>query len=581
MGSSVEIKSLVNTFVVTGEHQNSDYFGLIRKLVSRRNQFARGDEEYSAWQNEIDNTYDLILDELTSNNGQPVGQVKFGTSGWRGIIGKDLFVKSVKQVALAIVELYREIETDDALREALGVECLSEAKQKGCVLGFDNRFGGELLAGAIMDVLTGNGFTVHYAGESTTGVLSAALLELEAAFSINLTPSHNPMEYGGIKFNAADGGPAATIITNRITEKTRQIISEDRLQQDLNTDASLVKPFDSLAAWKSMVRKNKSLHGLDYDKIMSAFAGDILVVAVDCVHGASRIHIDDLFKGIRDSMPEERLLVLRGERDPTFGGIAPEPSPANMNPVIEVLIQRPESFKLGMVIDPDGDRIRFTDGTVDLDMNKFGAMAYHFLHIHKGLKGMVAKTVATSNFANKLAADFGEEIFEPRVGFKEFKPVIGKALVCFEESDGITVIGHTPEKDAYIGLLLALDMVLSLKKNLGEYLLEIQTEHGFYFPSRDGVVVSQQGEDLRSTLAQLDRYGEDTVLRVGDKEQRICAIIDIDGRKMIFEDGSWLMIRPSGTEPKIRFYVEARDEKSKSALFETARDMLREIGLLE
>jgi phosphomannomutase len=166
------------------------------------------------------------------------------------------------------------------------------------------------------------------------------------------------------------------------------------------------------------------------------------------------------------------------------------------------------------------------------------------------------------------------------VGFKEFKPVIGKALVCFEESDGITVIGHTPEKDAYIGLLLALDMVLSLKKNLGEYLLDIQNEHGFYFPSRDGVVVSQQGSDLQATLDQLDKYGEGALVRVGDKEKRIALIIGIDGRKMIFEDDSWLMIRPSGTEPKVRFYVEARDAESKAVLFDTARNMLREIGLL-
>jgi phosphomannomutase len=580
MISSTEIKSLVDTFVVPDSHRQSDYFSLIKKLVSNRNQFAKEDEEYAFWQNELNSIYDLIEDELISNKGIPLNQVNFGTSGWRGIIGKDLFVKSVSQVALAIVEMYREIETDDALSEALGVESLSVAQQKGCVLGFDNRFGGELLAGAITDVLTGNGFTVHYAGESTTGVLSAALLELEAAFSVNLTPSHNPMEYGGFKFNAADGGPAATIITNWITERSRQIISEDRFQQDLNIDASLVRPFDSLELWKKLVRKNKGLHGLDYDQTMSAFAADNLVVAVDCVHGASRQHIDDLFNGIRNTMPDERLLLIRGESDPTFGGIAPEPSPANMNSVMKVLQQRPEPFKLGVVIDPDGDRIRFTDGTVDLDMNKFGAMAYHFLHTHKGLKGMVAKTVATSNFANKLAADFDEEVFEPRVGFKEFKPVIGKALVCFEESDGITVIGHTPEKDAYIGLLLALDMVLSLKKNLGEYLLEIQTAHGFYFPARDGVVVSQQGEELQATLANLDKYSEGLILRVGDREQKIDAVIAIDGRKIIFENGSWLMIRPSGTEPKVRFYVEARDEESKSALFETARNMLQEIGLL-
>ena len=165
MDSSAEIKSLVDTFVVTGDHHSSDYFRLIKELVSRRNLYAREDEKYSVWQEEIDRIYDLIQDELISNKRQPANQVKFGTSGWRGIIGKDLFVKSVGQVAMAIVEMYEEIEKDTALREALGVDSLLEAKQRGCVLGFDNRFGGELLAGSIMDILTGNGFIVHYAGE--------------------------------------------------------------------------------------------------------------------------------------------------------------------------------------------------------------------------------------------------------------------------------------------------------------------------------------------------------------------------------------------------------------------------------
>ncbi|MBE9521499.1 MAG: phosphoglucomutase, partial [Proteobacteria bacterium] len=122
MESSVEIKSLVNKFVVTGDHQNSDYFSLIKELVCRRNLFAEKDEEYSVWQNEIDRTYDLVQAELISNKSQPVSLVKFGTSGWRGIIGKDLFIRSVGQVASAIVAMYREIDTDEPLREALGVE---------------------------------------------------------------------------------------------------------------------------------------------------------------------------------------------------------------------------------------------------------------------------------------------------------------------------------------------------------------------------------------------------------------------------------------------------------------------------
>jgi phosphomannomutase len=330
-----------------------------------------------------------------------------------------------------------------------------------------------------------------------------------------------------------------------------------------------------------MVRKNKHLHGLDYDNIMERFASDEEVcLAVDCVHGASRKHIRRLISGGEGEKELPRLHILRGESDPTFGGVAPEPIPANMVPVREFLSSRPEPLKLGAIIDPDGDRIRLTDGSVEIDMNLFGAMTYNFLHEYKGLKGLVAKTVATSNFANQLANDFNEEVFESKVGFKEFKPVIGKALVCFEESDGISVIGHTPEKDAYVGLLLALDMVLTLRINLGEYLARIQEKHGFYFPARDGVAVSSQGEELLEILSGLKKYSEGKVVQVGNEERTITDVIAIDGRKMVLDDGSWLMIRPSGTEPKVRFYVEARDRKKQDALFETAKGMLAEIGLL-
>ncbi len=580
MGFAEEMKTLAAKYIQKGDHSRSDYFGLIKELVKRRNKYERRTPDFSAWQEEIARIYELIRDELITNKATPVTPVKFGTSGWRGIIGKDLFVKSVRQVTEAITALFHEVENSDELAQALGVEKLSAVQTRGCVVGFDNRFGGELLAEAVLDVLAQNRIQVHYAGESTTGVLSAALLELKAAFSINLTPSHNPLDYGGFKFNGSDGGPASSLITNRITEGAREIIEQD-LPVAVSKDRSRVKKFDSLESWMSLVRKNRDRHGLDYDAIVSNFASDReVVLAVDCVHGASRLHINKLLTGGSAAMQHDRLIILRGEKDYTFGGVAPEPSSTNMQPVMHVLAARREPLKLGAVIDPDGDRVRMTDGTVEIDMNLFGAMAYHFLHEHKGLTGMVAKTVATSNFANQLAKDFGEEVFESRVGFKEFKPVIDKALVYFEESDGISVIGHTPEKDAYIGLLLGLDMIMTLRKNLGEYLLEIQKKHGFYYPAKDGVVVSNQGKELMSKLALLKQYSVGTAIRIGDKEREIVEIINIDGRKMVLDDGSWLMIRPSGTEPKVRFYVEARDRENQVALFTAAKGMLKEIGLL-
>ncbi|MEK6201105.1 MAG: phosphoglucomutase, partial [Desulfobulbaceae bacterium] len=204
----------------------------------------------------------------------------------------------------AIVELYQELDEEQGLAPFLGVSNLQEAQKKGCVVGFDNRFGGEVLAAAVIDVLIRAGFVVHYAGESTTGVLSAALLELGAAFSINLTPSHNPLEYGGFKYNGADGGPAASELTDRITANARRIIVADAsplvsmtAPLPLPSQRTDIYPFDSLACWKALVRRNVSLHGLDLDTIMHGFTeNQDLCVVIDSVHGASRLHVTPLLR---------------------------------------------------------------------------------------------------------------------------------------------------------------------------------------------------------------------------------------------------------------------------------------------
>ncbi|MDA3785921.1 MAG: phosphoglucomutase [Deltaproteobacteria bacterium] len=559
-----------------GVHADHDYFQVIKELVVQRNQTEPASAPHLFWQEKIDLVYAKVADEIKTNTSPPLTPVKFGTSGWRGIIGKDINVHTVKLVTRAIAQMYLDLQQSQELAGDLGITSLDQARSRGAVIGFDNRFGNPLYGQVACDVLTSLGFTVYFAGESTTGVLSAAVLELGAAFSINLTPSHNPLEYAGFKYNPADGGPAADILTSRITELTQTFIQR---QADFEPTANpaLVKECDSLALWLSLIKKNRQRHGLDFEAIMKKVAANNnVILAVDCVHGATRVHLDRLLALV----PPERVVKIRNTPDPTFGGVAPEPSTANMAQVRAELNRRPQPLKIGIIMDPDGDRIRFTDGTTDINMNFFGAMAYHFLHEEKGKKGMVAKTVATSNMANAMAADFGEEIFEPKVGFKEFRPVINRALVCFEESDGITVIGHTPEKDAYVGLVLALDMVLSRQQNLGDYLQEIAHQYGFFFPAKDGVTVSRQGAALQKDLDQLKKYGRGSSLLIGAEQKKITEVIDIDGLKLIFEDQSWLLIRPSGTEPKVRFYVESRTESGKNDLFEAAKAMLKEIGLL-
>lgn len=577
MKPTEKLKEEVSGLLENTEHHSHDYFTVIKKIAQLKNLD-------STWLDYLDKLYDQVEDEIRNNMGTPVARVKFGTSGWRGILGKDLFCKSIAQVSLAVVEMYRNLQTDKSLAHVLGVANLQEAQTRGCVIGFDNRFGGEILARIVVEVLDREGFKVFYAAESTTGVLSASVLQLGAAFSINLTPSHNPLEYGGLKYNAADGGPAAPEATKYITEKSNELIIAGKLPAffeevslSLKDMSDRVECIDSYALWQKHVEENAGSHGLIFSDIISGFEhNNDLKLVIDSVHGASRLHI----RRMLNNTSSPRFLHLRDDADVTFGGIGPEPSSENMQGVVSTLQQSSEKFKIGAIIDPDGDRIRFTDGAMEISMNQFGAMAYHFLHQRKKKNGMVAKTVATSNLANSLALQLGEEIFEPRVGFKEFKPVIGKALVCFEESDGISIIGHTPEKDAYIGLLLAIDIVLTTGKNLSDYLYEIESEYGYYYPDRDGITVTLQGKGLLDALAGLEKYKEGCKVTIGDKEKTITQVIAIDGRKMILDDGSWLMIRPSGTEPKVRFYVESRTPDGTRHLVAAAQQMLKEIGLV-
>jgi phosphomannomutase len=235
-------------------------------------------------------------------------------------------------------------------------------------------------------------------------------------------------------------------------------------------------------------------------------------------------------------------------------------------------------------MDPDGDRIRFADHTIQIPMNYFGAMALHFLHVHKGLQGVAAKSVGTSNFVNAIAEKHGIPLKETPVGFKNFRPFMlpdsqERAIVAFEESDGISGYNHTLEKDALFGLLLAIEMVATTGKNLGKYLSDLMDEYGHYYPDRSGIEVARSlaGEELSKRLSVIgERYPEGSTIRIGNKSLKVAKLITVDGTKIVLEDGSWLMIRPSGTEPKVRFYIEARTVKEKEAIFKTAERLTRE-----
>ncbi len=534
--------------------------------------FQNAAECWKAIMEDVDGNRGLLslIEKYARENTDPV-KIVFGTSGWRGEIGTDFTFNNIRIVTSAIIQMFRE--SDHKVMKAMGVADFSEIKNRGIIVGHDNRFLGPQFADAVMGLLIKNGIRTWYAGEAITPEFSAGIEMMNAACSINLTPSHNPANYGGFKFNPSDGGPAGSEITKRLEDITNELMSEFLVVEPVA--AKQVERIDLTTLYIEYILERKTL---DLRKIKDFVAEQDCTICIDNVHGATRGKVQRIIG------KSDKIKYLRTEDDYLFGGVAPEPSGKNMCGVEEVLSKSSSAFKLGVILDPDGDRIRFTDGSMQISMNHFGAMALHFLNVHKGFSGIAAKSVGTSNLVNAIAKKLNIPLKETMVGFKNFRPYMlsssaERAIVCFEESDGISGYNHTLEKDAIFGILLAVEMMAVTGKNISDYLKDIMDEYGYYYPDRSGIEVDRSlaGDILKEKLATIkEHYSKGTKIEIDGHERTVKEQITVDGIKLVFDDGSWLMIRPSGTEPKVRFYIEARTLSGKKAVFETAERMTRD-----
>jgi len=493
--------------------------------------------------------------------------VSFGTSGWRGEIGSEFTLKNIQVVACAILQVYRE--ADASTFSSLGVASFDELKEKGLIVGHDNRLLGKEFCEVVADQFIKAGIKVYYGGEMATPEFSAAIELLGAACSVNMTPSHNPNHYNGIKFNPADGGPAGPEITNKITANSNEIMKTHVWEELGSISWEIIDP---IKIYKSFSEKQGTIK---YGRILSLLSKESIDLVCDHVHGSTRGRPMALLGN------PQCLTSLRTETDPLFGGIAPEPSSKNLAGVKQILNASKSRFRLGAIFDPDGDRIRFYDGTREIDMNSFGAIAFHYMVTWRKEEGVLAKSVATSNFANLIAAKLGVPVMETPVGFKNFRPWLKrnanpKALIAFEESDGITGLNNTLEKDAHFGLLIALEIMAVTGKNLGEYLDLLYAEYGRLYPERFGFEVEKSlvGAPLLSRVHKIAESAQiGSKIAIGNKTKVVKELITVDGVKIIFSDDSWMLIRPSGTEPKVRIYAECRDSQEKDEMFSAAKNL--------
>jgi alpha-D-glucose phosphate-specific phosphoglucomutase len=472
--------------------------------------------------------------------------IHFGTDGWRAVISEDFTFENVRKVAQAIAE---KTLADHAVRSH--TNGAAPQPRPALVVGFDTRFLSDRYAMAVAEVLAANGVHVWLTrSDSPTPVTSYAIVAKHADGGVMITASHNPPRYNGIKFKAAFGGSASPAdckdIERRIAAANgappKRIEIEDAIAQ------RLVTRFDPFPAYGAHVRTL-----VDFEQIAAAN----LSVAVDAMYGAGRIYLARLLREAGCQVYE-----LRNEMNPGFNGIHPEPIARHLEPLIETM--RAGDYHLGLATDGDADRIGAVDVTGQfIDPHCIMALLLEHLVSRRNLRGSVVKTVSTTQMLNRLAARYGLDIYETPVGFNHITDHMLRepVLIGGEESGGISILGHIPEGDGVLmGLLLA-EVVATQRKPLGVLLDELMAAEDvgvFRYGRIDQPVRPFKKADL---VAGLMAHAPHALAG-----ERIAQISDRDGVKYILADNSWLLIRPSGTEPVLRIYAEARTDAQVKAL---------------
>ena len=460
--------------------------------------------------------------------------IRFGTSGWRAIIADEFTFKNVQLVTEAICSYLTEKN--------------SSGEQQTLIVGHDSRFMGEKFSEVAANIAKQKGFRVLLCNHPTpTPTISHAIRTEKAAGALNFTASHNPPEYQGIKFSTSDGAPALPEITKRIEE----IILAGPNVAD--KDGGSIESFDARPAYLEDLKTK-----VRFDLI--AQKGGKYVY--DAVWGTGRGYLDKI---LRDNGLE--VETLHDWRDVNFGGRSPEPSEKQTGELRDAVLNN--GCLLGLATDGDADRFGVidSDGTF-IQPNQLIPILVDYLAESRGWTLGVARSVATSHLVDRVAKLRGLKLYETPVGFKFIGELINKDEIILggEESAGLSIRGHYPEKDGILACLLAAEAVAARGKSLTEQLSDLIEKVGNLESGRIGVKLTQEvAASLKERLAQ-----EPT--EIGGK--KIENINRMDGVKFMFEDGSWMLMRPSGTEPMVRIYAEAEDKEVLEVLLEQGRKYL-------
>jgi alpha-D-glucose phosphate-specific phosphoglucomutase len=451
-------------------------------------------------------------------------QIKFGTDGWRGVIAREFTFDNLSLVAQATMDYLHE----------------QGLANKGLVVGYDRRFLSREFAERVVEVAAGNGVKTWLSdGYAPTPVVSWAVRQLGAGGGVMITASHNPPQYNGFKVKESFGGSARPATTLALEGVVARNIGSGRGVRETPFSEALASGQAELSDMRTGYFKQLASY-VDLELIKRAG----IPVVVDPMYGAGAGFIPALLPGTAE---------IHTLDNPGFSGMPPEPTEEHLLELAALV--KSGAYSVGLALDGDADRIGAVDETGEFfSSHRIFTVLLRHLHERKGLSGGVVKTVSTTRMVDLLCEKFAIPLFETPIGFKHICELMLEQdiLMGGEESGGLGVKGHIPERDGILMGLLLLEAMAASGKGLRRLLDETMDEIGHFHYRRIDLAIDNGAKER--LIAKLHEGGMASIA-----SRQVVETNFRDGFKYIFADGSWLLIRPSGTEPVLRLYSEAGD----------------------
>lgn len=457
--------------------------------------------------------------------------IKFGTGGWRAEIGKDFQIENIRLVAQALAD--RMIALN---------EC-----DKPVVIGYDRRFLSDSAAVWMAEVLAANGIAVELMHRSVpTPLIMHTVMKRGLSYGLEITASHNPSIYNGIKVIVREGRDAPVSVTDDLERRCACVDTVKTLDIHKAVEEGLItylkNPFNSFL--------DDILSVLDVDAIRRR--GPRLLF--DSMHGSSAFPFNVIFYTCRCTVDQ-----INANKDAYFGGKMPAPTELTLKPLAEQVVAG--GYDLGMGIDGDGDRLGVIDSDGEyISPNDILVLLYYYLHEYKGWRGPVVRNLATTHLLDRVAHGIGEECYEVPVGFKHISSKIDEvdAVLGGESSGGLTVRGHIHGKDSIYASALFVEMICKTGKTPGKMIRELKERYGESVMVEYNVPLSPETKEKLLNMFSAGKAGE--TVELPDFGRTPIRVNYTDGCKLYFDDDSFVICRPSGTEPLVRVFAEAPTE---------------------